>query len=69
MIRGPTIHIRHVYSGDLAPRNLASERVAIKCGFSKEGMARGANFVRGKHVDMTGYALLRDEPHIRSGAL
>ncbi len=41
--------------------NLASERVAIKCGFRKEGVARGANFVRGRHVDMCVYALLRDE--------
>jgi [ribosomal protein S5]-alanine N-acetyltransferase len=35
--------------------------VAIKCGFKKEGVSRGANFVRGKHVDMSLYALLRDE--------
>jgi [ribosomal protein S5]-alanine N-acetyltransferase len=42
-------------------RNQASERVAIKCGFKKEGVSRGANFVRGKHVDMNLYALLRDE--------
>lgn len=40
-------------------RNLASERVAIKTGFTKEGVARGANFVRGKHIDMNVYALLR----------
>lgn len=42
-------------------RNQASERVAIKCGFTKEGVARGANFVRGRHVDMNVYALLRAE--------
>jgi [ribosomal protein S5]-alanine N-acetyltransferase len=42
-------------------RNLASERVAIKCGFKKEGVSRGANFVRGNHVDMNLYALLRHE--------
>ncbi|HXA46265.1 MAG TPA: GNAT family protein [Burkholderiaceae bacterium] len=42
-------------------RNIASEKVAIKCGFKKEGVSRGANFVRGKHVDMNVYALLRDE--------
>jgi len=41
--------------------NLASEKVAIKSGFKKEGVARGANFVRGKNVDMNIYALLRDE--------
>ncbi|NHZ38314.1 GNAT family N-acetyltransferase [Massilia rubra] len=42
-------------------RNLASEKVAIKCGFQKEGVSRGANFVRGNHVDMNLYALLRHE--------
>ncbi|MBV8665579.1 MAG: GNAT family N-acetyltransferase [Burkholderiaceae bacterium] len=42
-------------------RNLASEKVAIKCGFKKEGVSRGANFIRGKHVDMNIYALLRNE--------
>lgn len=42
-------------------RNQASEKVAINCGFQKEGLSRGANFVRGKHVDMAVYALLRSE--------
>ena len=42
-------------------RNQASEKVAIKCGFQKEGVSRGANFVRGHHVDMNLYALLRHE--------
>ena len=42
-------------------RNLASEKVAINCGFQKEGVARGANYVRGQHVDMGVYALLRAE--------
>jgi [ribosomal protein S5]-alanine N-acetyltransferase len=42
-------------------RNKASEKVAIKCGFQKEGVSRGANFVRGNHVDMNLYALLRHE--------
>ncbi|MDK2124388.1 GNAT family N-acetyltransferase [Parachitinimonas caeni] len=41
--------------------NLPSERVAIKCGFSKEGVARGANYVRGRHVDMCVYAMLRSD--------
>ena len=45
----------------MAARNAASEKVAIKCGFRKEGVARGANFVRGQHVDMNVYALLRHE--------
>lgn len=42
-------------------RNQSSEKVAIKCGFQKEGVSRGANFVRGHHVDMNLYALLRHE--------
>jgi ribosomal-protein-alanine N-acetyltransferase len=42
-------------------QNLASEKVAMNCGFKKEGVARAANFVRGRHVDMHVYALLRDE--------
>lgn len=42
-------------------RNEASEKVAIKNGFQKEGISRGANFVRGQYVDMNVYALLRGE--------
>lgn len=30
-------------------RNEASEKVAIKNGFQKEGISRGANFVRGQY--------------------
>ena len=41
--------------------NIASEKVAINCGFKKEGVARGASFSRGKHVDIAMYALLREE--------
>jgi ribosomal-protein-alanine N-acetyltransferase len=41
--------------------NIASEKVAINCGFQKEGIARGATFSRGKHRDIAMYALLRDE--------
>ena len=42
-------------------RNLSSEKVAIKCGFVKEGVSRGANYVNGHHVDMNIYAQLREE--------
>lgn len=42
-------------------KNIASERVAIKCGYQKEGISREANFVRGKNVDMFAYSLLRSE--------
>jgi RimJ/RimL family protein N-acetyltransferase len=42
-------------------RNTASEKVAIKCGFQKEGIAREAFFERGRHVDLFLYSLLRSE--------
>jgi [ribosomal protein S5]-alanine N-acetyltransferase len=41
--------------------HLASEKIALRCGFLKEGVARGASFSRGQHVDIAMYALLRDE--------
>jgi ribosomal-protein-alanine N-acetyltransferase len=45
----------------IAEGNIASERVAEKCGFTYEGTARQAMFQRGRHHDMKLYALLRDE--------
>ena len=42
-------------------RNEASAKVAVRNGFRHEGVSRGANFVRGRHVDMAVYALLRQE--------
>jgi RimJ/RimL family protein N-acetyltransferase len=41
------------------PENIASKRVAEKCGFRYEGTLRGAIFNRGKSVDLAMYALLR----------
>lgn len=41
--------------------NIASEKVAIHCGYQKDGIARGAHFSRGKHIDVAMYALLRNE--------
>lgn len=41
--------------------NLASEKVAVKCGYKREGTSRGASYVRGRHVDMHVYAMLREE--------
>jgi ribosomal-protein-alanine N-acetyltransferase len=43
------------------PENLASKRVAEKCGFKLEGTARGALFHRGKNCDAEVYSLLRTE--------
>lgn len=42
-------------------RNEASAKVALRNGFRQEGVSRGADFVRGKFVDMAVYALLRQE--------
>ena len=45
----------------IAEGNIASERVAQKCGFTYEGTARQAMFERGRHRDMKLYSLLRHE--------
>jgi len=45
----------------IAEGNIASERVAQKCGFTYEGTARQAMFARGRHQDMKLYSLLRHE--------
>jgi ribosomal-protein-alanine N-acetyltransferase len=45
----------------IAEGNIASERVAQKCGFTYEGTARQAMFERGRHYDMKIYSLLRHE--------
>lgn len=42
-------------------RNLASERIAIKCGFQREGTLRGHVFSRGAYMDSTLYGLLRSD--------
>ncbi len=41
--------------------HIASERVAQKCGFTREALCRGASFVNGQYQDMYLYALLRQE--------
>jgi len=41
--------------------NTASKRVAEKCGFTFEGVARGAIFHRGANHDLEIYSLLREE--------
>jgi [ribosomal protein S5]-alanine N-acetyltransferase len=41
--------------------NLASKRVAEKCGFTSEGVARKAVFLRGEHRDLDWFSLLREE--------
>jgi ribosomal-protein-alanine N-acetyltransferase len=48
------------------PDNAASKRIAQKCGFKYEGLARGAWFNRGRNHDVEVHALLRNE-HLASG--
>lgn len=43
------------------PENHASRRVAEKCGFRREGAARGAWYHQGQNHDVEIYALLRHE--------
>jgi [ribosomal protein S5]-alanine N-acetyltransferase len=43
------------------PENLASERIAQKCGFSYEGTMRGAFCINGQLRDTKVYSLLRAE--------
>lgn len=42
----------------------ACEKIAIKCGYTKEGIARGSIFIRGKHLDTFTYSKLRSEFNI-----
>lgn len=46
------------------PDNVASRRVAEKCGFVCEGTARGAWYHRGRNHDVVVYAILRQEVHL-----
>jgi [ribosomal protein S5]-alanine N-acetyltransferase len=43
------------------PDNVASRRVAEKCGFLHEGTARGAWFHKGKNHDVEVYAITRSD--------
>ena len=43
------------------PGNLASRRLAEKCGFKHEGTARGAWYNKGKHQDVEIYAILHED--------
>lgn len=43
------------------PDNAASKRVAEKCRYQYEGLARGAWFRHGKNQDVEVYALLRED--------
>jgi RimJ/RimL family protein N-acetyltransferase len=44
-----------------APENLASIRIAQKCGFSAEGTLRQSFFINGRYQDVQIFSLLRPE--------
>ena len=49
-----------------APGNVASQRVAEKAGFVREGVARSAGFTNSGRVDLVVFSLIRSdlgEPH------
>lgn len=64
--------IRHLFSTRtinriqilVLPANIASKRVAEKCGFKFEGIARGAFFHNGKNMDVEMYSILRDDVNL-----
>jgi RimJ/RimL family protein N-acetyltransferase len=47
--------------------NLASQKVALRAGFVREGRARGLVFIDGRHQDSEVYGLLRPEWEARTG--
>ena len=51
----------------IVPENLASRRVAEKCGFTLEGTIRGAFFHYGRNQDVLLYSLLRGDPRRWAG--
>ena len=55
-----TRHINRIQL-QIHPDNLASRRVAEKCGFRHEGTIRGVWFHRGQHLDMDVWVIFRDE--------
>jgi [ribosomal protein S5]-alanine N-acetyltransferase len=52
---------------NIHPGNVASKRVAQKCGFTFEGMMRGCWFHRGEYHDLEVWSILRDEAVALSG--
>lgn len=46
---------------EIDPRNRASMRVAEKCGFMREGIARKSFFLNGQYLDSIFYAMLRED--------
>ena len=50
-----------VVACNTATTNLASLRLAEKCGFTREGVLRGLVFVAGAYLDDAVFSILRSE--------
>ena len=59
----------HRLEAHVALENHASQRVVIKVGFEREGIAREMEFVNGRYLDHIQYGLLRPKPLTRNGEL
>lgn len=46
---------------NIHPDNAASKRIAVKCGFTYEGLMRGCWFHQGKYHDLEIWSILREE--------
>ena len=55
-----TRHVNRIQL-EIHPDNLASRRVAEKCGFTHESTARGVWFHRGQHMDFEIWVRFRDD--------
>jgi RimJ/RimL family protein N-acetyltransferase len=55
-----TLNLHRIWL-EIDPRNHASIRVAEKCGFAAEGVAREAFFLNGAYLDSVYYSMLRAE--------
>lgn len=51
----------------IVPQNVASRRIAVKCGFVEEGVARGAFFNDGRNQDVLIYSLVDRSPAVARG--
>jgi len=63
------VHTWHRLEVLAAPMNVASLRVAQKCGYREDGTLRGAFFINGHYQDVKVMSLLRPEWERMTGAL
>lgn len=51
---------------DVFQGNVASERVLVKCGMQKEGLARERYYKEGKYIDTVQYGILRKDWELKN---